>query len=92
MKKDNSELARLIIEDGQPARAMINYMIDTFDLLGGIECVDNINSEMIDMNNMRYEEMPNCLKNEPIELSKEEFIECLEWVIQVFKKDEEETN
>ena len=51
LTKLNTELGRLIEEDGQPTRAIVNYLTEVIDELEGKECVsyqENLEKSKID--------------------------------------------
>lgn len=79
---NRNQLAEIITEDGQPVRAITNYLTDTFDYLEGFDCITDYYS--------KHKGDPLDISNHPankpnLKMTKELYIEFLEASIDLIK-------
>ena len=79
--KEMDELAVAIIEDGQPERAIINYLSRTFELVNGIKCIDDVK---IDFKNIEKSQLKELKMDLPT------FIHSLKFAIQFLEDSDNE--
>lgn len=71
-----NQLAEIIFLDGQPIRAISNYLIETMDLLNKYECV---------LNKVNYKD--GIITEEYIEMDDNQFVNALSYFIYRFKEN-----
>tara|TARA_R110000822_G_scaffold81181_2_gene193034 strand:+ start:1651 stop:1929 length:279 start_codon:yes stop_codon:yes gene_type:complete len=91
----NRELAEIILLDGQPERAIHNYLIDTFELIDGARCIDKLEFDDKLFNKNDFNSFASSSLNNEQPLTKDAFIDALENVVHIMKNSlftEDESN